>query len=255
MKQKNPPAVKSATRALEVLEFVASAEHPPSFAEIGEGLSIPNSSLFYLLGTLRQRKYLELSDNRAGYTLGTALADLAHASSAPPSYVEYVVPLVEQVWNKVQETTSYMERRGDEVECLISKLAPHSLLPVHRVGQRAPLYVFSGGKICLAELTEEELDAYLRRTSLKAFTPKTLVTPSAIRREIEQVRQTGVGTSREEHSLGIIGISIGLRTHAALVGTLGIAIPAVRFSESVLNRIQVELRGAARRFRAASQDK
>src|SRR5882724_6374954 len=148
MKPNAPPVVKSAIRAIDILEFVAAAEAPPAFAEIGSSLDIPNSSLFYLLNTLMQRGYLQQEDGR-GYSLGPAVSGLANAVNAPASWVASVAPLVDQVWNKVQETTSYMERRGEEIECLISKLAPHSLLPVHRVGQRAPLYVFSGGKIIL----------------------------------------------------------------------------------------------------------
>jgi IclR family transcriptional regulator, acetate operon repressor len=145
-----------------------------------------------------------------------------------------------------------MERRGDEMECFISKLAPHSLLPVHRVGQRAPLYVFSGGKIVLAHLDDDALELYLKRTPLKRLTPHTLTAPAAIRREIAEVRAGGIAISREEHSLGIIGISVGLKAATALVGTLGVAIPAVRFNEKVFAKIKTELTAAATRFTSRS---
>jgi IclR family transcriptional regulator, acetate operon repressor len=247
MKQSAPPVVKSAIRAIDVLEFVAASDSPPTFAEIGASLEIPNSSLFYLLNTLSQRGYLQ-QDGGRGYRLGTAVSGLAQAVSAPASWVARVTPLVEQVWGKVQETTSYLERRGDEIECLISRLAPHSLLPVHRVGQRAPLYVFSGGKIILSQLDDKELEQYIRRTPLKRLTPHTLTSSAAIRREIVQVRSNGFALSREEHSLGIVGISVGLKTPSGLIGTLGVAIPAVRFSDTALSKIRNELQGVAKRF-------
>jgi IclR family transcriptional regulator, acetate operon repressor len=252
MKPNSSPAVKSATRAIDVLELVAGAENPPSFAEIGAHLGIPNSSLFYLLNTLIQRGYLQQDDNRL-YTLGPAISRLANSVSAPVSWVKLVEPLLDRVWTQVQETTSYMERRGDEIECMISKLAPHSLLPVHRVGQRAPLYVFSGGKIVLAQLDDEALEAYLKRTQLKRLTPYTLASPQAIRREIGHVRSCGVAVSREEHSVGIIGVSVGLTTATSLAGTLGVAIPAVRFNEKVLANIKTHLQAAAARFSSSTE--
>jgi hypothetical protein len=48
MKQNSEIAVKSATRAVDILEFVAAASSPPTFRELAAGLSIPNSSLFYV---------------------------------------------------------------------------------------------------------------------------------------------------------------------------------------------------------------
>jgi len=251
MKPSSSPAVKSATRAIDVLELVGSAETPLSFLDIGAHLGIPNSSLFYLLNTLIQRGYLQQDDSRT-YQLGPAIARLANAVNATVSWIEIVEPLVDRVWTQVQETTSYMERRGDEIECLISKLAPHSLLPVHRVGQRAPLYVFSGGKIVLAELDDEALDAYLKRTPLKRLTPNTLTSPQAIRAEIADVRESGIAVSREEHSVGIVGVSVGLKTAASLAGTLGVAIPAVRVNKKVLATIKTHLQAAAARFTLSS---
>jgi len=251
-KAKLTPFVKSAVRAIDVLEYVAAALEAPSFAQIGSDLVIPSSSLFYLLNTLKQRGYLRQDGDRGGYELGPAVSMLAESARATTSWVKTIEPLVDQVWESVRETTSYAERRGDEIEIILSKLAPHRLLPVHRIGQRSPLYVFSGGKILLADLDEEAFEQYLKRVSLRRFTPSTLSTHAAVRREIAEVRGSGIAISREEHSLGIIGISVGLRTPNMLVGTLGVAIPAVRFNKAILTKLRSELQLAKRRFLTAS---
>ncbi|MEI9852692.1 MAG: IclR family transcriptional regulator [Sphingomonas sp.] len=210
--------VKSADRVIDVLECIAAAGGL-SFAEIGTRLDIPNSSLFYLLGTLSRRGYVQQEGGRGKYLLGPAFSALAGTVEHPVSWVETIRPLVDAVWTTVRETTSYFEPRGDEVECVISKLAPRSLIPVHTVGQRAPLYVFSGGKLVLAEMDDRAFESYLKRTPLERFTPHTLTTPEALREEIAQVRVQGYALSREEHTRGVVGLSVALKHAGAIVGT------------------------------------
>lgn len=247
MKQPALPVVKSAIRAIDVLEYIARASKSPTFAEIGTELGIPNSSLFYLLSTLSQRGYLRQEGAKGGYALGPALVVLAESASKVP-WAQLVEPLVELVWSETRETTSYFERRGDEMECLLSRLAQHSLIPVHRIGQRSPMYIFSGGKIFLADMSKQELDSYLDRTPLVKMTEHTLSTPAAVRREIAKVRESGVAVTVQEHTLGTVGISVGLRSSVGLIGTLGVVIPAVRFDDDVLKQVMRVLKEAAHRF-------
>jgi len=66
VKAKITPFVKSAVRAIDVLEYVAAAPEAPSFAQIGSDLEVPSSSLFYLLNTLKQRGYCGRTATVAG---------------------------------------------------------------------------------------------------------------------------------------------------------------------------------------------
>ena len=72
----NGETVKSAVRALDILEFVVRTGRPTAAHEIATTLAIPVSSLSYLLTTLQKREYL-MRDGRR-YVPGPAL-------SRPPS--------------------------------------------------------------------------------------------------------------------------------------------------------------------------
>ena len=52
MKPKSDAAVKSANRALDILEYVADAAEPPTFSRLLADLHVPRSSLFHLLNNL-----------------------------------------------------------------------------------------------------------------------------------------------------------------------------------------------------------
>ena len=252
MKRLQQPVVKSAIRAIDVLEFISGADRPPSFAEIGTALEIPNSSLFYLLNTLSQRGYLQQNAAKnGGYILGPSLITLANSVSRL-SVTQVLEPVLNAAWEEVRETTSYFERRGDEMECVACQLAEHPLISVHRVGQRTPLYPFSGGKICLAEMKNDEFEAYLARTDLRQWTEHTLTNADELRRDVAKTRKTGIGVSRQEYTMGVVGVSIGMRNSNRLVGSLGIAVPAVRFNEEMFKRMVETLKHSALRFAQAT---
>ncbi|HZF25694.1 MAG TPA: IclR family transcriptional regulator [Steroidobacteraceae bacterium] len=252
-KQGSDTQVKSATRAVDILEFVAESQSAPTFRDIAAGLGIPNSSLFYLLSTLSNRGYLTQESERGGYALGPAVNSLAYRRRAQHSWRDVAIPLLDQVTDALNETSTYAERRGDEIECVASKLANQALLPVLRAGQRAPLYVFSGGKVLLANMSDEALEDYLRRTTLERLTVNTIASGPALKRELAKVRACGFGYSRGEHTLGIIGISTALRTPRAVIGTIGVAVAAVRFTKQLDAAICKQLAAATTRFLEASK--
>jgi DNA-binding IclR family transcriptional regulator len=248
MKYNSENAVKSATRAVDILEFVAAAAAPPSFSEIAEGLEIPNSSLFYLLSTLKARGYLNQGGDRERYTLGPALAALTNRTSESRAWRPLIGPLLHQITNALNETSTYGEQRGDEIECVEVRLASRTLQSVLHAGQRAPLYAFSGGKIMLAHWADEDVDRYISRTRFRAFTPNTIESGKALWRELLEVRATGIAYSREEHTVGVHGLSVPLKTQSGLIGTLGVAVPTARLDPASESNIRQQLEAAAATF-------
>ena len=72
MTEASSPQVKSALRTLDILEILTDTPRPLAAQEIAEMLSIPVSSLSYLLATLCQRGYLTRNPDRR-YVPGPAL--------------------------------------------------------------------------------------------------------------------------------------------------------------------------------------
>ena len=69
--------VKSAKRVFDVLELLKDASLPLSEKEIGDALNIPPSSLFNLLKTMLDSKYIR-KDYQNKYLLGHKLINLGN---------------------------------------------------------------------------------------------------------------------------------------------------------------------------------
>lgn len=245
-------SVKSASRTLDLLEFIARANAAPSFGEISQALGIPKSSLFHLLATLGRRGYLAQSGPRGGYRLGAAVTDLARDMGRTIAHLDRVRPILRELAATLNETVGYNEVRNDQVEIVISEFGRQALHYMMRSGERAPLYVLSGGKALLASLSDDQLDAYVARTQFEPFTPYTLRSGDDLRRHLDMARRTGFATSIQEYMLGIAGIATVLKDDGRVVGAINVAVPSVRYNEALQARIQQCLTYAVSQFECSA---
>ncbi|HZV58118.1 MAG TPA: IclR family transcriptional regulator [Sphingobium sp.] len=227
-------SVKSATRTLDILEFVVSHGRPVSSAEIAATLRIPISSLSYLLGTLIERGYLL----RAGrlHSPGPALARL-QTSGRESTLLERVSARVRSISVQLNETAAFFVRQGYEMEAIASEVSAQPLRYSVEVGRLLPLHAFSAGKAILATFSADELDHYFRTVERTAYTPQTVVEEGAMRAELAQIGRHGLARTGEEYTAGIVGIGRSVVTaEGVLLGALSVAIPIARATPALEER-------------------
>jgi IclR family acetate operon transcriptional repressor len=236
-------SVKSATRTLDILEFVVAHGRPVGAVEIATALSIPLSSLSYLLGTLVERGYL----TRAGrlHSPGPALARLATPGPAA-GLAERVAPRIRAISAQLNETAAFFVRHGHEMEAIASETSAQALRYTVEVGRTVPLHAFSAGKAILATFNETELADYFAQADLAAYTPDTVTDETALRTELKAIGPHGLARTAEEFTPGIIGLGHAVTgPDGTLIGAVSVAIPAARANA------ELEARAAALLARAA----
>ena len=243
MKSDSPLPVKSADRAFDILEFVGAAPEPPGFSQLLSGLGIPRSSLFHLLNNLLARFYLEEAAG-GGYRLGPAVRKLAERLAGPTLAV-LVQPFLCKLSGELNETSSFNVQTGDMVETVAAAMSSQALAYTMRVGERAPLYAVSGGKILLAQLPAEALAAYLDRVSFEPITPATLRAAASLHEQVTAARKDGYAYSCEEFTPGITGIATAVSHEGRLFGALNLAVPTARFTPEREIAFRRELRSIA----------
>lgn len=235
-------SVKSATRTLDILEFVVGCGRAVSAAEIAAALAIPVSSLSYLLGTLVERGYL--TRNGRLHLPGPALARLS-AGERSATLAERVYPVVRSVSLQLNETASFFVRHGHEMEAITGEVAPQALRYTIEVGRPVPLHAFAAGKAILATFDETELNAYFAASRRDAFTAHTLTSEGDLRRELAAIARTGTARTIEEYTPGIIGIGRAVISGGQLLGAISVAIPAARTTPQLEERAIQMLQRAA----------
>ena len=226
--------VKSATRTLDIIEYVVAHDRPLVAQEIAVALGIPVSSLSYLLGTLVERGYLAREGRR--YSAGPGLQRL-QASPGGFSLAERAAPLVRTLRVQLNETTSFFVRSEWDVEAIVTETSEQALRYAVPTGTRLPMHALASGKALLAALPDDELERYFAETQRQRFTQDTVTSEKALRRQIAEIRRTGFAVTDEEFSLGIRGVGRVVTIAGEPVGALSVAVPKARFDEAVQRRV------------------
>ena len=228
-------AVKSATRTLDIIEYVVAHGRPLVAQEIATALDIPVSSLSYLLATLVERTYLVREGRR--YRAGPGLERL-QASRHEMSISDRVAPLVRTLRVQLNETVSFFIQVGWEIEAIVTESSEQALRYAVPTGQRLPMHAFASGKALLATLPDTELERYFEEGQFVHFTPQTITDPARLRAQLAEIRATGFATTDEEFSRGIVGIGQAVAIGGKVVGALSAAIPKVRLDDSLQQRVR-----------------
>jgi len=141
-----------------------------------------------------------------------------------------VTPLLRQLSGELNETSGFSVRIGDAEETIASAASGHALVYTMKVGERAPLYAVSSGKITLGQMSLAEFSAYLSRVKFEPITSSTLSSKRRLRDEIQSVRQDGFAYSREEFTPGITGVATAVQHNGRFFGALNLAVPTARFA-------------------------
>jgi IclR family acetate operon transcriptional repressor len=237
MKTQNNGSVKSAARAIDVVEHVAMLG-PVNARGIARAIGAPESSLSYLLATLVDREWLVQNADRT-YSAGPALGRLTSGAKRP--LADRARAVLRTLTAVTGETSTLFIRQGDEIEVLEVEHSNHELRFTPQIGARMPLHSFAGGKALLAQMDEAELAAYFARSTRLRFTEHTLTGETELRREIEGSRGDGIAIAREEHSPGVMSVGVALDD----LHSLSVAIPSPRFDAEVERRTIAALKQAA----------
>jgi DNA-binding IclR family transcriptional regulator len=246
MKSTRRPVVKSADRVLDLLELLAHKGRPLTHGELCAELGVPKSSLSQLVGNLLDRGYLSFTPGPNTYALGDALARLVTQRRRSLALPDIAQPITERITRLTGESSSLNLRRDDLMQRVCGANSTQPLTFSMTVGEFAPMYAVSSGKVLLAQLDRAGLDAYLARTPLVRITPRTITSAAALRKELKTVRQDGVAWSVEEYTPGIVGAAVPVFDAAGgVVGAFNVAMPIVRDRPEHRRLIVATLRDAA----------
>ena len=192
--------VKSADRALALLEYLISSRDPRTLKEVTEALAIPRASAYALLVTMERRGWVEATENR--YSPG--LRSLQAAVSAID--LDPTVRRTEQVRyalnSELRETVHLARLDKSEVVYIQSLTAPNRHSALLRLGRRLPAHACSLGKVLLAARPWSDVSAILPKV-LTAVTTHTITDRDVLRLELEKTAARGYAEETEENTLGL----------------------------------------------------
>jgi len=243
---------KSLGKALDILETLGRVPEGMNLADVALLVKQPKTTAHRLLTTLEARRFVRYEPAERLWKIGIEAFVVGSAFLRNRDLVEIARPILSLLMADTGESASlYIEDEG-EIVCLTQVETKHSMRVIARPGGRAKIHSSGSGKAILAFATPAHVDKVIERHGLPSATERTITTPFALRRNLEEIRGRGFAFDDEENALGIRCVAAPLFDHTGEVaGAVSISGPSSRVTPDRLESLGRRVRAAADQVTAA----
>jgi DNA-binding IclR family transcriptional regulator len=195
--------IQSVNRAIAILSLFNHRRPRLGITEISRILNLPKGTVHGLVRTLLSAGFLQQDPATRKYQLGLKLYEMGITLAVNLEINQKAVGPANKLAKSVNLVSRIAIWDGDSALITLIVDPRSNSLFVHQIGPRIPAYCSSVGKAILAFLNNEELNAYLNRTELIPYTPKTITQKERLLRELEETRQRGYSIDQEETTSGL----------------------------------------------------
>lgn len=219
----------SLLKAVNILQCFSYDEPELSIADIICKVELPRTTVHRILSTLLQTRLLERDINSGKYRIGPSLYMMGSLYLGTTDILTAAEPVTKLLNELTGEYVKLSVFDRGNVVVIKKEESRHGFRYYHNVGTILPAYASAMGKAFLSQLSESELDSYYPSENLQLLTSKTIATKTQLKKELEQIRTTGVSYDFEGNTEGLIGIASIIR------GATGKAVSAICTGISTYN--------------------
>lgn len=208
------PQVPAATRALQVLRFLAGQPDPVSLDRLAKAIDIPRSTAYHLVNAMIEEGFVVHLPEEHRYGLGVAAFEVGsgYARQVPLQRIagRYLAGLVDTVGQSAHLAVLH----GRDVLYVVEERAPGRPPLVTDVGVRLPAHLTASGRAILAALPQNQVRALYPDRS--AFVDRHGAGPtslSALRSLLVETRQRGYAREDGEVTPGFASVAAVVLDH------------------------------------------
>lgn len=204
-----PDFVESLARGLDVLRAFAAARHEMSLAEVAAATGLARPTARRLLLTLEELGYVRSLDGT--FSLTPKCITLGTAYVASLGLWDVARPHLEALVRQTGESSSMAQLDGSDIVYVARVSVPKIISLRVDIGTLFPAQQTSQGKVLLAALTPEELDATLAIPSRSGLPTYIGRSRAELDQELVRVRARGWALADEELAPGVRSIAVPVR--------------------------------------------
>jgi IclR family acetate operon transcriptional repressor len=238
--------VSAVLHAMGILEALANV----SVSELSERASLNKGSISRVLITLQSSGHVFQDSATERYHLALKTVSIANRYMDRLGFLELIQPILNDLSSETGELAQLSASDGDRLY-VIAKAEGKSRIRVESLlGREIALHASATGKAWLSALPRERTLRILGNLRLTKLMPKTIVDISRLERELKEAKTRGFATQREElmSHMAAVAVAVFANANSDPVGSLAVAAPVFRFSDSEMARAIDLLRDAARRI-------
>jgi len=206
------PFLQSFAKGLSVISAFGRDTRTMTLSQVAAKAGLTRAGARRILLTLQALSYVGC-DGRDFY-LTPKILDLGYSYLSSTPLWDLAEPFMEEVVNEVHESCSASVLDGTEI-LYILRVPTKKIMTINlSIGSRLPAWCTSMGRVLLGGLSEDELDAVLDRSQIKAYTARTVTDRARLEQIIRDDRRKGWSLVNQELEDGLVSISVPLMNRA-----------------------------------------
>lgn len=239
--------IQSVSKALDLL-CCFSPDHPEwGVTEIAVHLGLCKSAAHRILVTCEEYHFVVRTPSHR-YRLGTRVLELGNVYRFDRRMLWKAEPLLRQLADQTGSVAHIAELDSRDVLELLRSAGPGAVVFTPSPRLRGPAHATAMGKILLAFAEEEAFSHFVGPyRTFPRFTPRTIVTPEALKKELELVASQGYAISDQETVLGCRCVAVPIRSRRRnVVAALSVSNTAEKFSDGEIPMLLARLFASAK---------
>ncbi len=243
--------VQAVVLTLRILEHLGNARKPLGVTAIAAELDVNKSRIFRHLRTLVNEGYLAQCRDTERYEVGGKFVRLGRAVADHLHVGEIALPHLTALRNALGHSSVISEVEAGGVRILATVSGKSAIEIGVKQGSLLSFHASAQGKIALA-FGDEAVRRTVLRSRLDLHTPKTIVSATALGKDLDKVRRQGWAVAPNEALLGLNALAAPVFDgQGKLVAAVAI-VDSIQFIEAVPSFEQIsQTVAAAKRISAA----
>ena len=239
MMETSPPEnryiVPGLVRGMRLLEQFTHKQQEWRLSELARTLNMPRSTVFRLVHTLEQLKYLEHHPQRKTYQLGNRVLNLGFEYLASQELIEVARPFLTTL-NEQTGCSVHLGIPDDREVVYLLRIAGRQHLASNvGVGTRFPAHATTMGRILLSELSLQELEQMYQGMVLEQVTEQTVTSIEELHQLLYKERERGYTLSLSAFEAGVVSVGTGIRDASGkIIAAINITGPETVFDRNAL---------------------
>lgn len=242
----DPNFMTSLARGLTVIQAFTQKKRQLTISQLSAKTGLSRAAVRRCLYTLAKLGFAGADDGRHFY-LGPRILALGYSYIASMPLATAAQPVLERVSHELHESCSISTLDRSDIIYVARSNVTRIMSIDLGVGSRLPAFCTSMGRILLASLAPEALEAYLKETELQRFTERTIASVEKLRQVLRLVSRNGYSIVDQELELGLRSMAVPIQNpNGKIVAALNVGAHAQRVSiQEMQTKFLPRLRAAA----------
>lgn len=242
----DPNFMTSLARGLIVIQAFTQQNPQMTISQLSVRTGLSRAAVRRCLYTLTKLGFAGAEDG-SRYSLRPRMLTLSHTYTASNTLSSAAQPILERMSAALRESFSVATLDGEDI-VYVARTTVNRVMAVDlHIGSRLPAYCTSMGRILLAYLPPEQLEAYFARVNLVPHTTRTVTSIEKLRMLLRNVRRNGYALCDQEYEVGLRSLAVPVfAPNGRAVATINLSGSAPRLSTlEMQTRFLPHLRNAA----------